>query len=159
MKLGFARINKKLSKKQLRSESMNGSIYYFDDSGRVVARLCESNLLSLVVTNQEGKNQSINLVFNFKYKCDQGVVIADIAFVSDLDDNKLPIVSKNRYLSFKNDPILEEFGTASIGMVNVSDNVMTVSVPILGVEDKCENVICNGTFSETLFNLTTRTVR
>ncbi|MBR3613913.1 MAG: hypothetical protein IKL55_01905 [Clostridia bacterium] len=157
--MGFARIFKKIAKCDLRSESINGSTYYFDNDNRIVARLYESNLLSLFVTNQEGRTQALNLVLNFKYKCDQGVVIADIAFVSDLSNNQLPHVSKNRYLTLKDNTVLDEYETASAGTVDVSDDVLSVSIPFLGVEDRCEKVVKGIEFSEAIFNLTTRTVR
>lgn len=159
MKLGFSKLIRKLSKSDLRSIPINGSLYYMDENDRIVARLKGENILTLFVTGKDGSRKTLNLVYNFKYKCDQDVIIADVAFTSDENGNSLPIVIKNRNINFEADDNVNLYGTASFGTVDVSNEYLKVSIPSFNLDGTCEDVIIKHDASPlVLFRLTTRAI-
>ena len=158
MTLGFSRVNRKILKGKYRSIVVNGNIYYMDDQDRIFARMQNENHLILFLTDTDGSITTLNLVYSFKYKCDQDVVIADVAFMSALDVDRMPVISKNRSVNYAKDEILAQYKIASCGMVVAVPGSLTVSVPKLGVTDVCMNVIDVSIPEHTFFHLTTRAI-
>ena len=159
MNLGFSKIYRKLTKGNARSITVKNSVYFMDDNDRVFARLQNDNHLSLFVTGKDGSIKTLNLVYNFKYKCNQDVIIADVAFTSEYNnDNRMPIVSKNRFINFAKDNTLAMYGVISCGTVDATNEYLNVSVPIIKLEDTCKDVIKLTTSPLIFFHLTTRTI-
>ena len=158
MKLGFSRVIRKLAKK--RSTMSDGeTIYYLDDDENVIGRLQNGNVLSLVVTGEDSCLKILTLVLSFKYKCDQGVVVADVAFVSDLNsDYLLPIVRKNRKVEFEPDEVfMSKTATlTSIGQVKQTETALDVRIPSLDVDNILREIISGNNHEFPIFHLTTR---
>ena len=158
MTLGFSRVSRKILKGKYRSIVVNGNIYYMDEHDRIFARMQNENHLTLFLTAPDGSNKSLNLVYNFKYKCNQDVVIADVVFMSDYDVNRMPVISKNRSVNYAKDEVLAQYEIVSFGMVVAAPGSLTVSIPTLGVTDVCMEVINVSIPEHTFFLLTTRKV-
>ena len=158
MKLGFSKVYRKLSKGKHRSLSVKDNIYFMDDQDRVFARLQNETHLSLFVTAKDGSIQTLNLVYSFKYKCNQDVIIADIAFVCEADGGTMPVINKNRKVSFAVDDTLKLYPITSCGMVNASNDSLNVSVPNINLEDTCTDVVRLDFYPNIFYHLTTRAV-
>ena len=158
MNLGFSRVSRKLSKGKYRSMSVKDNIYFMDDQDRVFARLQNENHLSLFVTAKDGSIQTLNLVYSFKYKCDQDVIIGDVAFMSEADGGVMPVISQKRMVSFAVDDILARYPITSCGTVDVTNEYLTVAIPDLKLEDTCTNVVRLDFYPNIFFHLTTRAI-
>lgn len=159
MQLGFSKVFRKLKKGKCRSIAVNGTIYYMDDQDRVFARMQNENHLSLFLTGKDGSIKTLNLVYSFKYKCNQDVVIADVAFMSETDVDRMPVISKNRFVEFAKDETLAQYEITSCGKVDANHTMLTVSVPFLNMEDVCTEVINTSIDFSTVFQLTIRAIR
>ena len=159
MQLGFSKVFRKLKKGKCRSIAVNGTIYYMDDQDRVFARMQNENHLSLFLTGKDGSIKTLNLVYSFKYKCNQDVVIADVAFMSETDVDRMPVISKNRFVEFAKDETLAQYEITSYGKVDANHTMLTVSVPFLNMEDVCTEVINTSIDFSTVFQLTIRAIR
>lgn len=159
MQLGFSKVFRKLKKGKYRSIAVNGTVYYMDDQDRVFARMQNENHLSLFLTGKDGSIKTLNLVYSFKYKCNQDVVIADVAFISDADVDRMPVISKNRFVEFAKDETLAQYEITSCGKVDANQTTLTVSVPFLNMEDVCTEVVNTSIDFSTVFQLTIRTIR
>lgn len=158
MNLGFSKVNRKLSKGKYRSMSVKDNIYFMDDEDRVFARLQNENHLSLFVTAKDGSILTLNLVYNFKYKCNQDVIIGDVAFMSEANIGAMPVISKNRMVTFAADDILALYPITSCGTVDATNEHLTVSIPDLKLEDTCTNVVRLDFYPNIFFHLTTRAI-
>ena len=159
MRVGFSRLKRKLTDVKIRSLSRDGTIYFMDDQDRVIGRLYASNIITLFVSDEKGNIHTFNLVYNFKYKCNQVVIVADVAFTSTKNDNILPIVSKNRAIKYEKDNFLLGYKTATCGTIRNENNALHVSIPMLNVEDTLTVVIPEIPGDTVFYHLTTRTVK
>lgn len=159
MKLGFSRVLRKLTKQ--RSTMSDGeTIYFLDDDENIIGKLQNENVLSLVVTSEDSGPKILNLVFSFKYKCDQGVIVADVAFVSDfIGENKLPVMRKNRQIEFETDEVFASNASfSSIGQIKQNESTLEVNIPSLGIEEICRDAIPGNKHDFPIFHLITRKV-
>ena len=122
--------------------------------------MCFSNKFSsfLLLSEKTGKLPKIRLN-SFKYKCNQDVVIADVAFISDADVDRMPVINKNRIVEFAKDETLAQYEITSCGKVDANQTTLTVSVPFLNMEDVCTEVVNTSIDFSTVFQLTIRTIR
>ena len=160
MKLGFSCVHRKLIKMK-RSMSSQGIVYFLDESGRIIGRYDENDdTLTLFMQGKDGSKQLLTLAFNFKYKCGQDVIIADVAFLSEFVDNKVPVVVKSRDVRLAEDAVLVEHECTTIGTAYISDEdgLLYVSIPLLGVEAVQEKVIHREKNPTRMYNLLTRKV-
>lgn len=159
MKVGFSRIKRKITDGKIRSLSHNGTVYFMDDQDRIIGRLHAQNIISLFVTDEQGNIHTFNLVYSFKYKCDQVVIVADVAFTSPKDGNKMPIASKNRAINYTEDNFMNGYEIATCGEIRSENNTLNVNIPMLLVQDTLTDVVHEISDNLVFYHLTTRTVR
>ena len=159
MRIGFSKIHRKLTGGKVRSLSQNGTIYFMDDQDRIIGRLHGGNIISLFVSDENANIQTLNLVYNFKYKCNQDVIVADVAFTSRKNGNMMPVVSKNRAIKYAEDTFLLGYEIATCGKIRSENNTLSVNIPMFNVEEDLTNVITEIIGDNIFYHLTTRTVR
>lgn len=156
MKLGFSCVHRKLSKVK-RSMSVEDVIYYLDEEDRIIGHYTE-NVLTLFMQGTDKSYKLLTLAFNYKYKCGQDVIIADVAFISDFIDNKLPVVVKSRDIRYKEDILITKHGFSTIGTAYLSNEELHVSIPDLGVNSVQEKVVHREKEPFLIFNILTRKI-